>query len=439
MNLVTWGVIFVLILVSALYVAAEFAAVSVRNNRIRQQAEEGNALAIRLLPILENPQRLDRYIAACQIGITLSSLGLGAYGQATLAREIAPLFQRFGGLREAAALSVSSVTVLIGLTLLLMILGELIPKSLALQFPSRIALGTVLPMRWSELVLAPFIWFLNGSGLAILKLLGVEHTGHRHIHSPDEIELLIAESREGGLFGPDEHRRLRRALQLSVRPVRQLMVPRPRIAAVSADLGFDELVRRIRESPYTRLPVYRGDMDHVIGMVHTKDVVRAAMHPGRERSVQELLRPIPTVHESITADRLLALLRERRSHQALVADEYGGIAGLVTVEDVLREMMGEVIDELKDGQPRPERLPDGRVRLPGRMRLDETELWLGVRWDGEADTVAGHVAESLGVIPSAGQRTRIDGVEVEVERVANHTVQSVIALPTATGDDARGE
>lgn len=437
MNPVTWIVIALLVAISALYVAAEFATVSVRNNRIRQQAEEGNALAARLLPILNDPQRLDRYIAACQVGITLASLGLGAYGQATLAREITPLIQRLGGLQDAAARSVSAFTVLIGLTLLLMILGELVPKSLALQFPSRMALATVLPMRWSELVLAPFIWVLNGSGLAILKWIGVEHTGHRHIHSPQEIELLIAESRDGGLLEPDEHRRLRRALQLSVRPVRQLMIPRPRIAAVSVDISFDELLRQVRESPYTRLPVYRGDMDHVLGMVHTKDVVRAAMEPGRAPSVEDLVRPMLTVHESITADRLLALLRERRSHQALVADEYGGIAGLVTVEDVLRELMGDVVDEFKDGQPRPERLPDGRVRLPGRMRLDDAEPWLGARWDGEADTVAGHVAEVLGAIPSAGQRATIDGVEVEVERVANHTVQSVIALPATTGESAR--
>lgn len=439
MNIFTWVVILILITINALYVAAEFGAVSVRHSRIRQRAEEGNGLAIRLLPVIDDAHKLDRYIAACQIGITLSSLILGAYGQATLAVQLTPVFQQLGGLQEMAAQSTSAVVVLLGLTVLQMILGELVPKSIALQHPTQVALYTVLPMKWSLSLLSWFIAVLNGSGLAVLRLMGVEQAGHRHIHAPEEIDLLIAESREGGFFRPDEHQRLRRALQLGARPVRQLMVPRQRIASVNADAPFEELLREVRESPYTRLPVYRGTPDNIIGMIHTKDVVLAYVNGRDDIEIEALVRPILTVHESVKGDRLLALLRERRSHQALVADEYGGVAGLVTIEDVLSELIGELSDEFKADDPHPEPLPDGRVRLPGSMRLEDAEPWTGVAWEGKMDTVAGRVIEAVGQIPVPGQRVTIDGVEVEIERMSNRVVDSVLVTPVAEiPEDTRG-
>ena len=429
MTLVTWAVIVLLILINALYVAAEFAAVSVRRSRIYQLAEEGHALAIRLLPTLEDAQKLDRYIAACQIGITLSSLVLGAYGQATLAVQLTPLFAEWGGLQHVAAQSTSAMVVLVGLTALQMVLGELIPKSLALQYPTHIALYTVLPMRWSLSLLSWFIAVLNGSGTAILKLLRIPQVGHRHLHSPEEIDLLIAESREGGLLEPDEHRRLRHALRLSVQSVRRLMVPRKDIAAIEVNTPIEEVLRQVAASPYTRLPVYRGSKDNVIGMVHTKDLVMHYVEHGAPTSIEAVMRPIMSVPDSVTADRLLTLLREHRSHQAIVIDEFGGVAGLVTLEDVLAEVLGEVTDEFKTGQPQPERLPDGRVRLPGSMRLDKAEPWIGSLWQGEADTVGGHIMNILGRLPAAGERVTIDGVEVEIERITNHAISSILVSP----------
>lgn len=421
-------VILLLVMVNALYVAAEFAAVSVRRSRIRQQAEQGDRLAALLLPVIEDARLLDRYVAACQIGITLSSLILGAYGQATLAFRLSPLFSRWGGVGEVAAQSVSAVVVLVVLTIFQMIFGELIPKSFALQRPTQTAIWTVLPMRWSLTLFTWFIAFLNGSGALALRLLGVRQVGHRHIHSPEEIDLLIAESRDGGLLEADEHRRLRRALQLGIRPARHLMVPRPQITALEIETPIAEVVRIVSESPYTRIPVYRGTIDSVVGLLHTRDLFTRYME-GRTSTLESLLRPILIVHESITADRLLSLMRERKSHQAIVADEFGGVAGLVTLEDVLTEVMGEVVDELKTGEPRPERLPDGRVRLPGFLRLDEAEPWLGAYLEGEADTVGGRVVEELGHLPEPGERVVIAGVEVEVESVINHVVASVLASP----------
>ncbi|HEX8392996.1 MAG TPA: hemolysin family protein [Longimicrobium sp.] len=433
-------VILVLIALTALYVAAEFAAVSVRRSRVRQRAEQGDASARRVLPYLDNPQALDRYIAACQIGITLTSLIIGAYGQAALAGPLAGLLRRLWTLSPATALSTAAVVILVGLTIVSMVLSELVPKSLALQFPTQVALRTSLPMKWSVAAFGVFIRFLNGSGGLALRAMGVETTGHRHIHSPEEIDLLIAESRDGGLLEPDEHRRLRRALQLGIRPARHLMVPRQEIVGVDVDTPVAELLRTMAEAPYTRLPVYRGDIDHVEGLLHTKDLFRGYLAGGPLTSVRQLMRPILMVHESVTADRLLTLMREKRSHLAIVLDEFGGVAGLVTLDDVLTEVMGDVADEFRVNEPGAERLEDGRVRLPGWMRLDQAEPWLDVLWDGDSDTVGGRVMEELGHVPTAGERVRIDGVEVEVEAVAGHAVRTILALPARRRrDDQRDE
>jgi putative hemolysin len=430
MNPFTWLVIVVLILVNALYVAAEFAAVSARRSRIKQLATEGNRLARALLPVLEDGRRLDRYVAACQIGITLSSLILGAYGQANLAAQLRPVFERWGG--ELAAQSTATVVVLIILTGLQVVIGELVPKALALQFPTQAALYTVLPMRWSLALFTPFIAVLNGSATALLRLADVRQGGHRHIHSPEEIDLLIAESRDGGLLEPDEQRRLHDALHLSTLRAHQLMVPRTDIVAIDAGLPIDDVLRIASESQYTRLPVYRGSIDHITGLLHSKDLAGYYVQHGNPDSIEALLRPVEMVPEGMTADQLLNFLRERRTHVAIVLDEFGGVAGMVTLEDVLAEILGDVGDEFKADSLLPERLPDGRVRLAGRLRLDEAEEWIGVPWDSEeADTVGGRVTEALGHLPLAGERTTIDGVEVEVERVARHAVLSVLARPVA--------
>jgi putative hemolysin len=437
--LLAWTIIVLLILFTGLYVAAEFAAVSARRGRLRGLAEDGNTLAARLLPVLENPRELDRYIAASQVGITLSSLILGAYGQAALAPHIAPLFERVGGLQPATANSTAAAVVLVCLTMLAVVLGELVPKSLALQHPTRTALFTVLPMQWSMRAFAWSIWFLNGSGVLLLRLLRVPSSGHRHVHSPDEIALLIAESRDGGLLEPEEQVRLHRALRLSLRTARQLMVPRARLAAIDASLPFHEVLRVVASSPYSRLPVYRGSLDTVVGILHIKDVVMRFVTSGR-LSVASLLRPITRVPDSMAADRLLAFLRERRSHQALVVDASDTVVGLITLEDVVGELLGGVADEFKGAQLRPIRLSDGRLRLPGLMRLDQAVPLIGHPWSGTADTVGGLIVERLGRVPAPGEETVIEGVPVEIEAVEGGAVASVIvgARPVVLdGDDAR--
>jgi CBS domain containing-hemolysin-like protein len=421
-------IIVFLILLTALYVAAEFAAVGARRRRLRRLAEDGNTLAARLLPILDSPHELDRYIAASQVGITLSSLILGAYGQSTLAPRLAPLLERYAGFDPAPALSTAAVLVLLVLTVMAMILGELVPKSLALQDPTRVAILTIVPMQWSLRIFAWSIALLNGSGVLVLKLFGIGSTGHRHVHSPEEIELLIAESRDGGLLEPLEQVRLHRALRLGMRTAKQLMVPRARLAAVDASTPFADVLRLVATSPYSRLPVYRRSLDRTIGILHTKDVVLDYVSEHPRASILGLLRPILRVRESMPADRLLAFLREERSHHALVEDDEGRLAGLITLEDVVAELLGGVSDEFKTAQLRAILLPDGRVRLPGAMRLDQAAPVLGA-WQGTSETVAAHIAAACGRVPDPGEHVTVDGVEVEIEVVENGTVASVIVGP----------
>jgi CBS domain containing-hemolysin-like protein len=421
----------VLLLVNAVYVGAEFAAVSVRRSRIRQLASEGHTLAGWLLPYIDSPAALDRYIAACQIGITLASLVMGAYAQATFAVGLAPLFADWGGLQDVAAQSTAVALVLLLLTGAQVVFAELVPKSLALQYPTQAALVTLLPMLPSLWFYRPFIRWLNGTGLTLLRLLGAPQQGRQRLHSSEEIELLVAESHEGGMIESDEHRRLRRALRMHDLQARQLMVPRRRMEALVVETPVEEAAALVTASPYSRLPVYRDTVDNVVGMLHTKDLVRRIVDEQPDRSLEDIIRPLTSVHESVKADQLLRQLRERRAHQALVVDEFGGTAGLVTLEDVLAEFLGDVGDEYKPGEPAAETLEDGRVRLPGGYGVDDAGTLLDAAWETDAATVAGMVTEALGHLPAAGERVTLGAFEFEVERVADRMPASLLVRRTA--------
>ena len=432
------SVIAVLIILNALYVAGEFAAVSVRHTRVRQAAEDGSSAARWVLHVVEDPARLDRYIAGCQVGITLTSLVIGAYGQATITPILATELESAAGLGTAAAFSVAATGMLIVLTSTQVVISELVPKSIALQFPTQTAVYTSLPMRVSLWLFRPLISMLNGSGIAILRMLGAPTVGHRHIHSPQEISFLIAESRDGGLLSSDEQERLDRALRLSVLPVRRLMVPRRDIVGVDATASLTEVLSAFTDSVYTRLPVFEGTVDRIVGVLRAKEVASHIASGQGELRARSVMRPIAHVPESIRAERLVAELRRQHSEQAVVVDEHGGVSGLVTIEDLLVEVLGA--DTPAPGEIAPELLPDGRIRLPGRMRVDEAHEWLGVLWDGESDTLGGIVAEHLGHLASPGDRAVIDGVEIEVERVEHLAVVTLIATPTAMlpADDESG-
>ena len=422
---IVFSIVTFLVLVNALYVAAEFGAVSVRRSRVEELAAGGNRLAGLLVPVVRDPAALDRYVATCQIGITLSSLVLGAYGQATLAVALAPLLSDLGRLQPLVAESTAAVVVLIALTVFQVVFGELVPKSLALRNPTGMALYTVLPMRWSIWVFRWFIAILNGSGVFLLRRLGMTGDGHRHVHSPEELELLIAESRDGGLLEPDEQRRLHQALRLGLRTARQLMVPRTAIVAIDVDWPGERVLEMALGTPFSRLPVYEGSIDRVIGVLHTRDLVLGHVRHLPPGGLREVVRPAHVVPETMTADQVLRFLREQRTHLALVIDEFGGLAGLVTLEDVLSELLGDI----GDVSAQPERLPDGRLRMSGQLPLDEAQRWLGTEWESEADTIGGHLMEVLGRLPVEGEHVTIDGIRIEVERLHGRVPGTLLITP----------
>lgn len=417
----------VLIAFNALYVAAEFGAVSVRRARIHRLADEGNVLARRLVPILDDPRRLDDYIAACQVGITISSLVLGAFGQARLSGLLTPLFVGFGGLQTVAAQSASALTILLGLTATQMVIGELVPKSIALQFPTAVTRLTVVPLEFSLRVFRPFLWVLNGSGWALLRLLGMRQEGHRHLHSAEEIRYMVAESRRGGMLEPGEERRLEQALEMGTRKVRHLMVPRTDIVALPLESTIEAALDESRRHPFTRFPVHGGSLDQIVGWVHVRELATASMRGRASDRLAELVHPLVAVPEEGTADQLLALLRESRTKMALAVDEFGGVAGVVTLHDLLTELLGEVVREAWHGRPGPERLGEGRWRLPGWLSVHDAERLTGLPWSaGDAGTVNGLITERLGRVPRAGDRLDLEGGDVEVESVDGTVAENVV-------------
>jgi len=358
MTVSVWIAFAALLAANALYVAAEFGAVGVRRSRVRRLSEDGNLLARRLLPFVEDAAALDRYVAASQIGITLSSLILGAYAQATAAVALGPwIATHFGGtfqLDAAAAASAATITVLIVLAAVQVVLVELIPKSIALQFPTEIALSTVLPMLASVRLFRPVIFVLNGAASLVLRLFGGGPSTHRHLHSPQEISLLIAESRDGGLLEADEHTRLQRALQLSLRTASDLMIPRDRLTVLNVDTPWTDIIRVVASSPFSRLPVYRGTPNEILGIVRVKDLVRRflaesstapAVRSPESQAVPDplelLIRPVPRIPANLPADRIIGVFRTKRAHLAIVTDTDAPerVVGMVTIHDVIGALL----------------------------------------------------------------------------------------------------
>lgn len=420
-------IIVVIILLTALYVAAEFGVVSVRRSRLKLLADGGNQFAKALVPLVESPKAVDQFIAAAQIGITVCSLVLGAYGQAELSPLLVPIFARMGDYDELAALSASTAIVLVSLTTLQMVLGELVPKSVALRYPTKTAMYTAIPVQWSMRVFSWFILILNGSGLLLMRAMGVRQVSdHHQMHTAEDIEHMLGEA---GSIDDSAHVRMMRALGLSIRPIRQLMIPRREIVGLPVELTIEEAAERIAENPYTRLPVYRGSIDDIVGILHMKDLVRQVVSGEESGGIEDLLRPVVHVPESLTAEQLFAEMRSQGTHQAIVVDEFGGIEGLVTLEDLVGDMLGQLDDEFKLAEVGPESLAGGKVRLAGGLRLYEVETVVGRRWVADADTVGGYVTELLGHLPEAGETVDVPGGRLEVEEMDGLAVGQVVFTP----------
>ena len=415
---------------NALYVAAEFAAVSARKTRLTQMAGSGNRLAAMLLPYVEDHKALDNYIAACQIGITLSSLVLGAYGQSTVATLLAPILAKLGNLAEPVAFSISATTVLILLTILQVVMGELFPKSVAIQYPEQLALATVLPMKWSLLIFRPFIWLLNGSGNVILKLIGKgQGTDHTHFHSPEEIELLVNESHEGGLLDDEAQQMLRNALRLRELTARQVMVPRTRMVAAPIASDVVQLMNLACKEGLSRIPLYRSTIDDIVGFVHIKDLFR--LHLQGHQDPTQILRDVTYIPETLPIAEVWNTLNSKRQYIAIVFGEFGGTEGLISFEDLIEEIFGELQDEFDDELPLISSDKEGRIYLRGDLLVTDVNEYLNLSLpEHEADTLGGLVFSELGHLPSVGDEVTIGaaGSLARVEAMEGRSVTEISLL-----------
>ena len=402
-------VILVMVAFNALYVAAEFATVGSRRSRVQQDAAAGSSSAKRLLAIMADPKRLDGYVAACQIGITLSSLVAGAYGQAQLTPLLEPSLGSVGG-RGAAVF-----IVLVFVTAMQVVIGELLPKTVALRYPERLATATLAPMRVSQWLFRPLVAMFNGSATKLMKLwnLQIEH-GHAHVHSPEELAGLYRASAEGGLIDASERDMLAGILNVDARRVREIMTPRPRLVTVPEATPVADALAQLAVGPHTRFPVTGADGD-VVGIAHLRDLfVHAQSHP--DGSVGDVTRPVVAVAEVVTVPRLWRTLSDEQQHCALVVNEYGDVAGLVTLEDAIEEVFGEIQDEF-DLEDDPILVANGRVSVRGDVLVatlhDRFELEFG---DADVDTVGGLVWHHLGRTPVTGDTITIpDGPEIRVD------------------------
>lgn len=427
------GVIALLILINGIYVAAEFATVSSRRPRLAQMADEGNALAGYVLSITESPEGLDTYIAACQLGITISSLVLGFYGQSQILALVEPQLAQFSPATSVAIRSVSAVAVLLVLTVLQVILGELMPKNIGVQFPERLAIFTAPIMRWSVVVLHPLIWFFNGSGRLVLKLIGQKPSAeHTHLHSPEEIVLLVEESSAGGMLDAEERRLLVNTLQLRNLTARKVMIPRTHILATSVNETCADLLQLLARSPYSRLPVYEENIDAIVGIIHLKDLLQAfhAQHsPDQEvtvKSPRQLMHPVIHVPDSAPVEEVMDNMQRGHYNVAIVVDEYGGTAGMITFEDLVEEIIGEFQDEFDVENPPVELRPNNRLRVRGDVHLDDlNELLDTVLTEEDVDTIGGLVLATIGRIPRVGDIAQVGVYPIRVDRVANNSVLSV--------------
>jgi putative hemolysin len=406
----------ILVLLNAFFVAAEFSLVSVRQTRIAELVDQGNVTAETVQKALENP---DRVIAATQLGITLASLGLGWIGEPALSHLIEPVIELFPvELRPGLSHSLSAGLAFAIITFLHVVVGELAPKSIALQNPEGTSLVIARPTLWSERLFKPFIWALNGTGNALLRLVGVHPaSGHELVHSVEELKMLVTASTEGGVVAPQESELLHAIFEFGHLLVRQVMIPRTEIIAVEADLPLAEIIPLITESTYTKLPVYDDDLDNILGIIHVKDLLRTMQEAGWQNSTaRSLVREPMYVPETLPVSTLLRRFRDNRQHIAIVLDEFGGTGGLVTLEDLLEEIVGEVSDPFDKFTPEIETLPDGSFLIEGLCLIEDVNNQLDLDLNDPAyDTIAGFTLGKMGHIPKVNDSVEYDKVLIQVE------------------------
>jgi len=425
-------IIMVLVLLNGLFVAAEFAIIGVRTTQLEQVMEAGNGRARKVLNVLESRSEQDSYIATAQLGITLASVGLAMYGEPQIAHFVEPYLARLWFQPSEELVASLGYYIAIGLlTYLHVVIGEMVPKTLALTDAVKMSLRLSQPMnlmyRW---ILYYPVRILNRIGVALLHLFRIPPAeGHARVLSPEEIELLVAESAEGGLLKEEEQEMIQNILDFSERVVEQVMTPRRKVEAIQRDISYDDLLKLVINSRHSRFPVYEGDRDHIVGILHLKDLVHHTLRSEGPFDIDLLLRrEVPAVPEDYPVERLLAAFKRDKLHMAIVLDEFGGMAGVVTLEDLVEEVVGEVRDEFdQEKEPYVEIAP-GVVEVAGNYLVDDFDdgFWGEEAGLPDVETVGGLVVAKLGRPPQVGDEvTYNDWVKLKVLAVDGRAVARV--------------
>jgi putative hemolysin len=393
-----------LILLNAFFVAAEYSLVTVRRTRLQELVAEGNRPARSVVRITSDPPH---FIAAMQLGVTLTSLGIGALGE----RVLADLFD------EWLATVLAVLLAFLVITFLHVVVGELVPKGVALSYSERVALGVSGPVRLFFFVFKPLIWVLQRSSEWAQRAIGIDPKANEgEAHSEAELKMLLEVSTEHGEIQLDEREMLYKVFDFAEKEVADVMVPRPDVVGLSVDLAPEEAMAAMLESPYTRYPVYRESLDEIVGIVHVRDLV-ASLHNGAAGNapLASLARPAYVVPENKDLGALLAEFRKANQHMAVVVDEYGATAGIVTLEDLLEEIVGEIEDEFDLPDESVERLDERRIRISGSFTIDDFNEQFGTELDDEDfHTVAGYVFGHLGRAAEAGDEVLDSGLNFTV-------------------------
>ena len=423
---------FVLIALNGFFVAAEFALVRVRETRIAQLEQEGSARAGTVRDALHD---LDAYLSVCQVGITIASLGLGWVGEPAISALIRPVLEILGLGNEGLIQLISVVLGFAGITYAHLVFGEQAPKYFSIQRAEGTSLWISRPLRLFMLLFRPMVWLVNASTNFVLRPWGIRLGGEEEVHSEEELRIMITSSTTQGVLDPQEREYLNNVFDFGDTVAREIMVPRPDVEALSCDAPLETLVEEAAFGRYTRYPVYEGDLDHVLGAVHVKDLFRAAKEDGESFNLKPLIRDCLVVPENKRIEEILREFQRRKLQMAIVIDEWGSVEGLVTIEDVLEEIVGEIQDEFDEDEAAIEPVGENTYAIDGRILITDVNEYFELDLPHEDfDTIGGYVLGSLGRPPEPGDVVDAEDVTLHVKSVDGPRV-SMLTLERDGGSE----
>ncbi|MGZ3863785.1 MAG: hemolysin family protein [Bacteroidia bacterium] len=412
-----------LVLLNGFFVAAEFSIVKVRASQVELKATSGSRRAKMTSHILDN---LDKYLSATQLGITLASLALGWIGEDVVAQSIMKLLNYFAV--NVAESTAHAIAIPIGFTLITIahiVFGELAPKIIAIRNPLNTSLALSFPLRVFYVIFSPFIWFINKFSTLILHALGIKEN-HADTHTEEELRMILTESEESGAIKRSENELIQNVFDFDDRIVKQIMVPQNRISAVNVEMGHDQLVKKVIDEGYSRLPVYLGDIDNVIGIIHSKDLLKAVVD-NKFKSIKEIMRPAHFVPENMKVNDLLRDMQRLHAQIAIITNEFGSTAGIVTMEDIIEELVGEIRDEHDEEKPDIEKKSDSEYIVKAQTTLVDLNesLPIAVPESPHYDTVSGMVNYIFGRIPAVNENKIYAGYQIIILSRQKQTVELV--------------